>query len=82
MRKEQMTIVLRYKYRKGFVIERLIYIFYVQDIGVLSLKRAIVNLLDQYSWVYQMCVGNVMIVQTICDVRLMALKCWLGKKVD
>ncbi|XP_060181319.1 uncharacterized protein LOC132610923 [Lycium barbarum] len=48
-RKEQMAIVLRYIDRNGFVMERLLDIVHVQDTSVLSLKRAIVNLLAQHS---------------------------------
>ncbi|XP_059314946.1 uncharacterized protein LOC132065532 isoform X2 [Lycium ferocissimum] len=49
LHKEQMTIVLRYIDRRGFVMERIIDIVHVQDTGVLSLKRAIVDLLAHHS---------------------------------
>ncbi|XP_059289596.1 uncharacterized protein LOC132043132 [Lycium ferocissimum] len=48
-RKEQMAIVLRYIDRNGFVMDRILDIFHVQDTSALSLKRAIANLLAQHS---------------------------------
>ncbi|XP_049343925.1 uncharacterized protein LOC125808251 [Solanum verrucosum] len=48
-RKEQMTVVLRYVDRRGFVMERLLDIVHVKNTSALSLKEAIVNLLSQHS---------------------------------
>ncbi|XP_015170426.1 zinc finger MYM-type protein 1-like [Solanum tuberosum] len=48
-RKEQMTVVLQYVDRRGFVMERLLDIVHVKNTSALSLKEAIFNLLSQYS---------------------------------
>ncbi|XP_049366647.1 uncharacterized protein LOC125831514 [Solanum verrucosum] len=47
---EQMTVVLRYVDRRGFVMERLLDIVHVKNTSVLSLKEAIVNLFSQHSF--------------------------------
>lgn len=47
--REQTTIVFRYVDRMRFVIEQLIDIVHIQDTSVLSLKGAIVYVLDQHS---------------------------------
>ncbi|XP_075107206.1 uncharacterized protein LOC107826082 [Nicotiana tabacum] len=48
-RKEQMAIVLRYVYRKGFVMEAFIGLVHVPDTSALSLKKAMVNVLAHHS---------------------------------
>ncbi|XP_049373450.1 uncharacterized protein LOC125838434 [Solanum verrucosum] len=48
-RKEQMTIVLQYVDRMGFVMVQLIGIIHIQDTSALSLKKTIINLLAQHS---------------------------------
>ncbi|XP_070057873.1 uncharacterized protein [Nicotiana tomentosiformis] len=48
-RKEKMAIVLRYVDRKGFVMEAFIGLVHVPDTSVLSLKKAIVNVLAHHS---------------------------------
>ncbi|XP_016558491.2 uncharacterized protein LOC107858341 [Capsicum annuum] len=48
-RKEQMAIFLRYVDKKGFVMEAFIVLVHVKDISVLSLKKAIVDILSHHS---------------------------------
>ncbi|PIM99720.1 hypothetical protein CDL12_27780 [Handroanthus impetiginosus] len=47
--KEQMTLVLRYVDRRGFVMERFIEILHVRDTSALSLKETFASLLAQHS---------------------------------
>nr|XP_009595634.1 uncharacterized protein LOC104091899 [Nicotiana tomentosiformis] len=49
MNREQMAIVLRYVYRKGFVMEAFIGLVHVPDTSALSLKKAMVNVLAHHS---------------------------------
>ncbi|XP_016558785.2 uncharacterized protein LOC107858564 [Capsicum annuum] len=48
-RKEQMDICLRYVDKRGFVIEAFIGLVHVKDTSVLSLKKAIVDVLAHHS---------------------------------